>query len=219
MSCMVLFFIFLSYLCTVPPHRLGSYWQRVMLIVVLLYIAPIITLSLALSKTSDKKNNFIGIALLNLFPLVGVGMLLIYCNSLFISVIDCKKYKDQNLLCADQIRKGNKLYSQSHVKDMDKKRMESEALQDAHRALSRAQLSHATLGITTKQFQAKYSQFNRNIGKNKQQLGKFTTEIEKIRQKRKFRRSLIFWIMVVLIILISFFIVYFFSTIKSFFTL
>jgi hypothetical protein len=213
---MIALFVFLYLMYAVPPRRIGNYYSgRVMLLTALIYIAPIVAFAITLSRKPENKA-YIGNFVISIVPILLIGIFLMYCKSLSIKpVIDCDTFKKQNLPCADLEKK---IGTSTPFTEQTKKAAQIAALRDAYNSLNIAESTKNSLGIAFKNFLNKANLLQTNTLQISQTIKNLKGEIEKTNKSRAFQRKIFMYLFILLIILITFLVIHFFSAIKSFFT-
>ena len=209
---MIVLFVFLYLMYAVPPRRIGNYYSgRVMLLTALIYIAPIVAFAITLSRKPENKA-YIGNFVISIVPILLIGIFLMYCKSLSIlPVIDCDTFKKQNLPCAD-------LEKKIGISTQFTEQIKKAALRDAYNSLNIAESTKNSLGIAFKNFLNKANLLQTNTLQISQTIKNLKGEIEKTNKSRAFQRKIFMYLFILLIILITFLVIHFFSAIKSFFT-
>jgi hypothetical protein len=200
----------------VPPRRIGNYYSsRVMLITALIYIAPIVAFAITLSRKSENKA-YIGNFVISIVPILLIGLFLMYCKSLsIIPVIDCDTFEKQNLQCAELMRN---IGTSTQFTDQAEKAAQIADIQEAKKSLGIAKSTYNSLGTTFKSFLNKADLLKTNTTQISQTIQGLIREIEITNKRRAFQRKIFLCLLILLIILITFLVIHFFSAIKSFFT-
>lgn len=212
---MIALFVFLYLMYAVPPRRIGNFYSsRVMLITALIYIAPIVAFAITLSRKSENKA-YIGNFVISIVPILLIGLFLMYCKSLPLPVIDCDTFKNQNLKCAELMRNIRK---STQFTDQAEKAAQIAALRDAENSLRIAESTKNSLSTAFKSFLNKADRLHTNTLQISKIIKDLKGEIEITNKRRAFQRKIFLCLLILLIILITFLVIHFFSAIKSFFT-